>query len=565
MFSIKSTAQEPYSSDDALKKYRDITTKMELAFPEDEFITFRRESFSEAQLQTYLSQHFQRMELLHSIDNYHNFKLHSYLHSGNWFKQLRFPKESVVWYSKFFKYYSKYKSQLTSDERAALVEMITYSYSMQAENYAKIGFLDSAAIQHKQNIKFIEPYHNMIFRPSAYNNYGLFFYWNKHDLDSAMIYFNKAYKITKKDFPRHTLIGSIRDNLADIYTDSKMHKKAVELYSINFEFYKSAINEKSKARDLPRLVSAGSQKIQSLLKLNRIQEAQTTLNELQTIIENLEDTEKIRPQSQLEYLKAKSSVLAKQEKFGLAYQTLQNIESLTDSIYTQNMASENKWQEELNTIALEKVEFRNTIDRIEKEKKISSQRSKLWIITLIFSIFILLLLSLFLSRRQHIINARNKQQIAELQNEKLNSQIESKQRDLSDFAINLTQSQEWAKELASKLNHLKTTKGRERKKLFDAFEQDVQNKITFDVDTKVFYQRLDKLSDAFYSNLHTKFPNLSKTDKRLCSLIRLRIDSHEIATLQNITLSSLNTSRYRLRKKLNLSKDDELDVFIQSL
>lgn len=571
-FTQKSTAQEQLSSDSALLEYRKITAQMELDFPEDEFRTFRRESFSEAQLQTYLSQHFERMELLNSIVHHHEFKLRSYLHSGNWFMQLRFPKESIVWYSKFFEYYSKHELELTPEERSALLEMVTYSYSVQAENYAKINLLDSAASQHKRNIKFIEPHYDMVSRPSAYNNYGLFFYWNKHDLDSAMIYFNKAYEITKKDFPNHTLIGSIRDNLADIYTDSNLHSKAVELYRTNFEFYKSAINEKTKTIDVPRLISAGSQEIESLLKLNRIEEAQNTLHELKSIIETPKNTEQIRSQSRLEYLKAKSNLHAKQTNFKLAYQTLLRIEQLSDSIYTENMVSEHKWQEELNTIALEKVELRNTIDRIEKENKIHSQRFKLWIITLTSSIFIILLLSLFLRRRQHIINATNKQLLAEhklentaLKVEQLNSEIKSKERDLSDFAINLTQNQEWAQELAAKLKVIKSANKELGAELLEELDQDIENKITFDSDTQEFFERLDKLSDAFYSKLKSQFPNLSKNEIRLSSLIRLKINSRSIATLQNITLASLNTSRYRLRKKLNLAEGEDLDNFIQNI
>jgi hypothetical protein len=76
---------------------------------------------------------------------------------------------------------------------------------------------------------------------------------------------------------------------------------------------------------------------------------------------------------------------------------------------------------------------------------------------------------------------------------------------------------------------------------------------------------MDEVSDSFYKKLKFDFPKLSKTDIRLCSLIRLKIDSHEIATLQNITQSSLNTSRYRLRKKLRLTETEKLDDFIQSL
>ena len=89
--------------------------------------------------------------------------------------------------------------------------------------------------------------------------------------------------------------------------------------------------------------------------------------------------------------------------------------------------------------------------------------------------------------------------------------------------------------------------------------------MSFDSDTKDFFERVDKLSDAFYSQLSTNYPNLSKNEIRLCSFIRLKMDSRSIANLQNITIASLNTSRYRVRKKLNLSEDTDLDSFIQNI
>ena len=544
---------------------------MEVDFPENEYKTFRRESFSEAQLQTYLSQHFQRMELLNSIEQHHNFKLQSYLHSGNWFMQLRFPKESIQWYRKFFTYYSKHEDKLTTSERSGLVHMVSYSYSVQAENYAKIGYLDSAKIQHKRNIKFIKPY-TIISKPSAYNNYGLFYYWNKKELDSSLIYFNKAYNITQEHFPNHTLLGSIRDNIADIYYDSKMFDKALKFYSQNFDFYKDAINEKSHVRDIPRLISAGSQEISTLIQLNRIDAAQQTLNELQLIMDDPLNTADIWSSSRLEFLTAKSNLYAKQEDFTQAYTTLLETQVLSNSNHELTINSEKKWREELNLIALDRIQLQAEIDRIEIENKIQNQRLKLWLVTLVSSIVLILLLSLYLRRRQHIINAKNEQLLAEqllentaLKVDQLHSEIKSKKRDLSDFAINLTQNQEWARALADKIATVKNANTREYEILLKELEIEIQNKVTFDSDTKEFFERLDKLSDVFYSKLTSRFPDLSKNEIRICSLIRLKIDSRSIATLQNITLASLNTSRYRLRKKLNLTEEVDLDDFIQNI
>src|SRR5690606_41526944 len=91
------------------------------------------------------------------------------------------------------------------------------------------------------------------------------------------------------------------------------------------------------------------------------------------------------------------------------------------------------------------------------------QKATLWIISLISLSFIILLLLLLLGRRQHLINVKNKKLLAEHQLEntrlkvdQLNSEIQSKQRDLSDFALNLLQNQPWAEMLATKIKQLKS-------------------------------------------------------------------------------------------------------------
>ena len=570
-FSCFSYSQTDIYSADALKQYEEITALMELSFPEDEYKTYRRESFTEQQLQTYLSQHYQRLDLLPFIKEQHAFKIHSYLHSGNWFREIGFPHESIKWYQAFFNYYGIHEKQLLTSKKRELVEMIAYAYSIQAGNYAKIGLLDSAAIEHKKSIMFIKDI-DIISKPSAYNNYGLFFYWNKKELDSALVYFQKAYQITLEKFPNHTLLGSIRDNLADIYTDKHQPEKALPFYKENFDLYRNIKNEKSNQFDVPRLISAGTQLIETEIKLNQLEQAKLTFKDLQLVIDDPEFANNIRSLSQLEILSAQESLYHAQDNDKAALKIAKERRILSDSIYAISKIADNKWQEELNTISLDRVALNFKIDRIEKENKIQSQRSKLWIVTLSSSIILILLFSLFLRRRQHLINAKNKQLLAEqeqeitaVKNTQLESEIESKQRDLSDFAINLTQSQEWAQDLANKLRVIKRTPSKDKEVLLADLEQGIQNKITYDSNTKEFYERLDKLSDTFYSELTSQFPNLSKNEIRLCSLIRLKMDSRSIATLQNITLASLNTSRYRLRKKLNLSENIDLDSFIQNI
>nr|WP_321226247.1 tetratricopeptide repeat protein [uncultured Psychroserpens sp.] len=559
------------TSEEAFAQFKSISDSISSEFPEDDIKTYRRASFSDSQLETYLSLHFKRQDLLKQIDGHYSFVINSYLHSGNWFKEIDFPKESIKSYLNFFDYYQKNEKYLTDEDRKHYIEMRSYARSMLADSYAKLGMLDSAAIQHKKNLEFTK-HLDYIYKPSSINNYGLFLYWHKKELDSALYYFKRAYTITQTNFPTHTLIGSIRDNIADVYIDQNNHAEALPLYEANFDFYKNVINERSLTKDIPRLISAGAQLVTTNAYLNRVGEAQRVFSDLEKIVLHQEQINDLAASSKLEFLRAKEKLLEAQNNITAAYATAKQIKNYADSLQHIAKVNDIKWQEELNDFTIDRIALNFKLDRIQKENKIKSQKTKLWITGLLSSIFIILLMGLIISRRQHLINAKNKQLLAEqkfktssLEVEQLNSDIKSKERDLSDFAIKLTQDQDWAKGIADQLEAIKQTSSKERDELIAELDQTINNKINVDSDTQEFFEHLDHLNNAFYSKLTDEYPNLSKNEIRLCSLIRLKIESRNIATLQNITLASLNTSRYRLRKKLNLSENTDLDLFIQNL
>ena len=109
--------QKALNSQQALKKYDSISAIMNKAFPESEYKTFTRASFSETQLETYLKQHFERLDLLKILVNEHKtLKLDGYLHSGNLFGGIGFTKESIKSYKAFFDYYKSIENELTEAE-----------------------------------------------------------------------------------------------------------------------------------------------------------------------------------------------------------------------------------------------------------------------------------------------------------------------------------------------------------------------------------------------------------------------------------------------------------------
>jgi len=68
----------------------------------------------------------------------------------------------------------------------------------------------------------------------------------------------------------------------------------------------------------------------------------------------------------------------------------------------------------------------------------------------------------------------------------------------------------------------------------------------------------------FYNELNSRF-KLSKTDLRLAAYIKMNHTNNEIASISGISLRTVESQRYRLSKKLNLGKDQNLNSFLLSI
>ena len=71
--------------------------------------------------------------------------------------------------------------------------------------------------------------------------------------------------------------------------------------------------------------------------------------------------------------------------------------------------------------------------------------------------------------------------------------------------------------------------------------------------------------EAFISKLKVMFPQLTKKEIRICVYIKMGFSNDEIASLSQIQVSSVAKSRYRVRKKFNLKRNQKLDEFLSDL
>lgn len=74
---------------------------------------------------------------------------------------------------------------------------------------------------------------------------------------------------------------------------------------------------------------------------------------------------------------------------------------------------------------------------------------------------------------------------------------------------------------------------------------------------------LQGMHESFYKNLYKKHPDLTRSEKRLCSFLRLGLTTKEIAALTHQQISSVEMARSRLRAGLELQRKDNLVAYLQ--
>ena len=101
-----------------------------------------------------------------------------------------------------------------------------------------------------------------------------------------------------------------------------------------------------------------------------------------------------------------------------------------------------------------------------------------------------------------------------------------------------------------------------RRKIFRLLGQ-IDTNIEHDDDLQAFQTSFDSVHHDFFRQLEAAYPSLTPKEKLLCAYIKMNLLSKEIAPLLNISLRGVEISRYRLRKKLNLTEGENLIEFLQ--
>jgi len=158
------------------------------------------------------------------------------------------------------------------------------------------------------------------------------------------------------------------------------------------------------------------------------------------------------------------------------------------------------------------------------------------------------------------LKAENELNLQEYEKHILELELQTKSSEVAGKSLSIAKQSEMIDNIQSILDSEKD---------FNKLKSEIKKAIKINEVNKheweIFETNLNQIHNEFIINLSKKFPHLTPKDVKLCVYLKMNLSSKEIAPMMNISFRGVELHRYRLRKKLSLSQDENLSKFLLSL
>lgn len=150
-------------------------------------------------------------------------------------------------------------------------------------------------------------------------------------------------------------------------------------------------------------------------------------------------------------------------------------------------------------------------------------------------------------------------EIIELKNQSLNKDIESRNRELAVSTMSLIKKNSILNDIKTELENISDPS--KIRNVIKVINKNLNN----EEDWKFFEEAFNHADKNFFKKVKELHPDLTPNDLRFCVYLRLNLSSKEISPLLNISPRSVEIKRYRLRKKIELPRNANLNDYFISL
>lgn len=428
-------------------------------------------------------------------------------------------------------------------------------------NYHNIGMIFSFQKEYKKSIFYFKKaiqinkkYNN---NKKLGNNYGMIAFSYKEDekSDSIFYFFDKAITYYEKANYKEGKQQALA-NKATYLSKRGKNKEALPIQLKYLEYAKS-INKKL------AIITSNSNLSKIYMHLNQYDKALVYAN----AAVKLASKEKSKLKLSSAYL-VRSNIYKALDKYQYAFNDYQNYIDLKEDIF--NVKKTKQLREIELKYHFSKQQLADSIQHAEEKKTIILQseneklEKRLYIAVLVVFLLLISFIFYFGLRFFKRRNRKNKIKTTRLASriDKLNSEIGIKREEITQLMTETLIQLRSKEKLTAQLSEL--SKQKEGTFLNSIIAELKADKLE---DSKILYlkKNIETLNYNFLKRLKEKHPILTKTDIEVCSFIKLGLSRKEVSHLRKTSLEAVKSTRFRLKKKLNLTSEESLDDYVKTL
>ena len=208
-------------------------------------------------------------------------------------------------------------------------------------------------------------------------------------------------------------------------------------------------------------------------------------------------------------------------------------------------------------------------EKMEQEQK-RKETIDFWITAAAVLGLLVLILFYFLQRgkmMRHILEKKQNNlevKSLELEKQNLERELEFRTKELATNVMYMARTSEFISRISEKLLKSKMYFTKDNQQVIHKIITELQTYIDQDTWTE-FEIRFQQVHNDFYTSLNKYHPDLTANEKKLCAFLRLNMTTKEISAITYQSLNSIVVARSRLRKKLNIDRDENLVAYLENL
>lgn len=225
--------------------------------------------------------------------------------------------------------------------------------------------------------------------------------------------------------------------------------------------------------------------------------------------------------------------------------------------------------------------LKNAENELNATKQEALLEKRKYIITLIFAVFIILLtVSLLIilqqkKRQQALIKEAEKQSlekqllyektIQQIHEEKHKEVLNAKAREVTSYSLMLSSKNYVLQEVLEHTKQLKKIVKPEDVNLYKNIINVINDNLNKDLESNKFMYHFNEVNPDFFNKLKSVCNDLTENNLRMCAYFKMGMTAKQVASILNISVETVKNARYRLKKKLSLNEQDNLDDFIRNI